>query len=121
MRLSTKVVVFNLWLSAAANVIVESGIANAFGAEVQPGASAKLQEAKASASNIGAGGIGGETLAGMFITAGQTVEAIIQAMFAAPIMFTNLGVPSLLVGFVFAPMVVIAGLDILYVVTGRDI
>jgi hypothetical protein len=55
------------------------------------------------------------------IAAASAVSTIFEVAIAGPQLFLNLGVPAPVVTFVAAPLYVIVGLDVLQVLSGRDL
>jgi len=59
--------------------------------------------------------------AAVMVAAASSVSIIFEVALAGPTLFLNLGVPAPLVAFVAAPLYVIVGLDVLQVLSGRDL
>jgi hypothetical protein len=119
MRISTQAVVFLVFLNAAAGVLTASGAAADMGVAPTPGGGEQVEQANNSAAQVSPGSGVGETLFALYVTATQTVVDIFGLIFAGPTMLSNLGLPTWLVGFVFAPAYIIAGADIIFVLIGR--
>lgn len=119
MRYSTRLVVFLFFLNAAAGLLVASGWAGDAGIQPQPGGDTAIEQANSSAAAVQASGGLGQTLYGLFISVSGTFRSIIGAVTAGPVMLANLGVPGWLVGFVFAPMYLFIGIDMMFMLTGR--
>ena len=119
-RASTQIVIFLVLLTAASNAIMVSGVGAAL--EISPGTGAEdeVQEVQDEADSIEPAQGTSETLFTMYTSTTQTFETIFTFVFAAPLMFINLGVPSWLTAMFFAPMAIIVAADIVHLLTGRD-
>lgn len=118
-RTSMNLVVILFLLNASAGLLVASGFAADIGIDLDPGADDELDTANETAQSIQTGSSIGETLFGALAAAGKTATTIFSVIFIAPLMFENLGVPTWITAFVFAPMYIIVGYDILNILTGR--
>jgi hypothetical protein len=121
MRISTSIVTAYLWLTAAANLLLETGISQSMGITTDISAGARLVEAREAFSTIEAKGIAVESMIGVFITIAKVIEAMAAGLFAGPNLLLNLGIPMPIVAFVFAPIPLIAGRAIIYALSGRSI
>ena len=119
MRISMKIAIVLVFLNSAAELMRTTGIAEAMGVNPEPGAAAKLQEAQEAARNIEPGGGFGETLFALYISLTKTFFAIFEFVFSAPQMLINLGLPTYLVAFLFAPAALVVGRDVAYLLMGR--
>jgi len=119
MRYSTRIVIFLVLLNAAAGVMVQSGVANDWGISPTPGGGEAIEEANQTASEIKGSGGFGDTLFGAFAGAANAFGDIFGAATAGPTMLSNLGIPGWLVGFVFAPLYILIGIDLVFILTGR--
>jgi len=120
MRKSSIIVIFYVYLDAAVVLLETMGIAESMGITTGTGVSSNLAEAVAAMQNITPGAGIGDTLFSLYLTVTNSVEAFISAIFAGPTMFINLGIPVPIVVFLFAPVGIVAGQDIVYLLTGRD-
>lgn len=118
MRASVKIVVMLMFLNAGAELLRAAGIAQAMGIN-DPGAAAEMNDATSSARDITASGGGLDTLYQLYITATQGVSAIFEFVWSGPSMLINIGVPEPIVVFLFAPLAVVVGIDIVYYLTAR--
>lgn len=116
---SVNLVIILFLLNASAGLMVASGYAEDIGISLTPGADEELNTAEDTAQNVSAGSSIGQTLFGLLAAAAKTANTIFTVIFIAPIMFQNLGVPTWITTFVFAPMYIIVGIDILQILTGR--
>lgn len=119
MRFSTRVVIFLLFLNAGAVAIGQAGVAADMGISPVVGGDDAINQANQSASDISAGGGFAGTLFGLFTSAAGTMIDVFAVAFAGPTMLSNLGVPGWMVGFVFTPLYLLVGIDVIYVLTGR--
>lgn len=119
MRYSTRLVIFLLFLNAGAGAFVASGTAADWGVSPTVGGDDALQQANQSATSIQGDGGFAQTLFGAFAGAANAFEGIFSVVFAGPLMIANLGVPSWLVTFVFAPAYLLVGIDLVYILTQR--
>jgi hypothetical protein len=115
-----KISVVLVFLNAAAELMRSSGIAEAMGADPEPGAAAKMQAALEAARNIEPGGGFGATLFQLFIAVARSFEAIFEFVLAGPSMLINIGIPEPLVLFLFLPVPLLIGRDVAYLLTGRS-
>lgn len=133
-RVSTTILVVLVLMNGTAGIMDASGLSDDLGVELSTGVSDALDNAMHQAScsfddgtttsdDCGfAPGTGvGSTLFGLFVSALYFAQAVFQAVFAAPSMFMNLGFPSWFVTPIFAPMYIVAALELLYTATGRDL
>jgi hypothetical protein len=121
MARSTNIVIFLLLLNASAGLLTASGVAADWGIQPDPGGDQQASAVNSEAQGLSPGKGGTETLFGLFITAANTFKGIFGFIFAGPLMLINLGLPSWLVTFVFAPQYVLVAVDLLYLFTGRDV
>lgn len=119
MRPSTLVLIFLVFLNAASGAFVASGGAEDMGIQPDPGGSKEVEAANQSAGSLNSTGGFGSTLFGSFVSVASWFQKLIGAVFAAPSMFSALGLPGWLVNFIFAPMYIIAAIDIAYILIGR--
>jgi hypothetical protein len=121
MRITTGIIMFYIWLTAAANLVESSGIAASLGHTAQVTAGDKLQQAVNSLSNITSTGLSIESLTGAFVALTSSVEAFGLALSAGPRILLGLGIPPLLVAFIHAPVGLLAARLGAYALTGREI
>lgn len=118
--MSLKIVVVLTFMNSAAELMRASGISDAMGIDPDPGAASRLKEALDAAGQINPSSGFGETLFLMYVSVTQTFYAIFEFVFAAPSMFINVGIPTMLVGFLFAPLMFIVAIDTAYLLIGRS-
>lgn len=119
-RASMQIVIFLLLMTAASNAIVVSGVGDALGIAPTTGEQAAVTDAQAQADSFSPTQGSSETLFGLFTAGGSVFSSIFQVALAAPLMFINLGVPTWLVTFIFAPMTVIVFADLFGIIAGRS-
>jgi hypothetical protein len=119
MRISMKIVFVLVFLNSAAELLRVSGWATSAGINPDPGATSEMQQALDAAGEIRPGGGFGETLFALYISLTKTFFAIFEFVFSAPQMLINLGLPTYLVAFLFAPAALVVGRDVAYLLMGR--
>jgi len=119
MRISTVVLIFLVFLNGASGVFVQSGAAQDMGIQPNAGGDEAVKSANSTSQDLQTSGGFGQTLFALFISVGKWFGQLIGAIFAAPRMFANLGLPSYLTAFVFGPLYIISAIDIAYILTGR--
>jgi len=119
MRISMKIAIVLVFLNSAAELMRATGIAEAMGANPEPGAAAKMQAALEAGRNIQPGGGFGRTLFQLFISVTRSFQAVFEFVTAGPSMLINIGIPEPLVFFLFAPAALIIGRDIAFLLIGR--
>lgn len=119
MRKTTKIVVFLIMLHASAGLIAASGLGADMGVMPDPGGDDKVQTAKDSANNVEAEGGIADTLFALYNSVAQSLTAFLNTAFALEIMLTNIGVPAYVTAFLVAPIPIIVGMDLVYLLTGR--
>lgn len=110
-----------MFLNSAAIMFESTELTDAMGVEVSLGSTQRLNAAAASAGKIQPSSGLGDTLFAMYGTVTNGVLGIIHGIWAGPEMLVNLGVPSFVVAFLFAPAAVIVAVDIAYMITGRSL
>lgn len=118
-RATTTILVIVVLMNGAAGIMVESGVSGDLGVQMNPGGQDEVDNANETAQENFEPGGGLSTLINLFVSVGQTFATIISSIFVAPLMFMNLGFPSWIVVPIFAPMYIIATLEIVSIVSGR--
>lgn len=113
-------VVFYLFLDAASVMFEASGVAEDMGIQAETGVTTKLTRAVEAIETIQPGGGLGETLFALYVSVTNSLQAFFAGVFAGPVMLHNLGAPTWVLAFLFAPASVYVGIDIIYALTGRD-
>jgi hypothetical protein len=117
---STNIVVFLVCLNAAAVMVGSTGFAEV-GAAPEVGGGDVIEDARDQGREISTDRSALDQFVSGIIAAASSVSIIFEVALAGPTLFLNLGVPAPLVTFVAAPLYVIVGLDVLQVLSGRDI
>jgi len=112
-------VIILMLLNATPALLAGSGVAADFGVEPSIGGDERIDMANQNMSEVEPSGGIGDTLFQLFQSVTDPVEAVMNILFAGPSMFNNLGVPSWLTAFIFAPLYLITGGTIIYVLAGR--
>lgn len=120
-RVTSSVIVFFMFFSAAANLLESTGTTDAMGVQTGVSAGAKLNEAAAAMSQVRGSAGTVESLFSIYTMVTSSMEAFAVGMSAGPRLLSAAGVPSYIIVFLFAPAAVIVGLDILYALSGRDL
>lgn len=121
MRPSTRIVIFLVFFNLAASMVMASGLGAAWGVAPNPGGDDEIDAANAEAEQVEPSGGFGETLFMMYNSIADTFNAIVRVVFAGPTMLTNVGIPAWFTTFLFGPMYILVGLDIMYALTGREL
>jgi hypothetical protein len=105
--------------NAAAAFLAAAGSGTVWGIETETGLASTAEAVDSSAQSIGSGPVGlVDAVAGVTIAAITALNEILSIAFAAPTLFTNLGVPGFITGFVFAPLYVMVAIDIIAILRG---
>lgn len=119
-RAATQIAIFLLLLTAASNAVVVSGVGDALGVQPTTGSGDQIERTQDAAGSLEPSQGSSETLFSLFTSGGSVFSGIYKIIFAAPLMFINLGVPAWLTTFVFAPMAIVVTADLFYILSGRD-
>lgn len=118
---STKIVMFLLIMNAAAQGMIDAGIAEDWGVQPDPHADDQVAEIQNESRQINPKAGPLDNLFTLFATVGNTIRGIIDFLFAAPRMLSNLGVPSPLTDLATSGAYIWFARDVAYVFTGRDL
>jgi len=113
------VTIILMLLNATPALLVNSGVAEDFGVEPEVGGNEKIDQANQGLDTVEPSGGIGDTLFQLFSSVTEPVKAVMDVLFAGPAMFNSLGVPEWLTTFIFAPLYLITGGTIIYVLAGR--
>lgn len=119
-RASTQIVIFLILLTAASNAIMLSGVGAALEINPNTGGEAAVEDVQQDAESIEPAQGTSETLFTMYTSVTQSLQGVFTFVFAAPLMFINIGVPGWLVFFFFSPLAIIVVVDVVHVLMGRD-
>lgn len=117
-RATVQIVIGLMLLTAASNAIMFSGVGAALDIQPSTGAEGQVAETQEDASQIEPSQGNTDTLFSLYTSVTSTMNQVFQIVFAAPLMFINLGVPTWLTGFIFTPLVVIVAVDVANMVFG---
>lgn len=122
-RASSVILVFMFFANATAVVLDSSasGWSDAADQDVSLGATQAIADLQADLRTIQTSGGFAETLFATLSSVGNTIEAILKGTYAAPEMLVNAGLPAWMTAFLFAPLIVVVGLDFVYFITGREL
>lgn len=107
--------------NAATGFLVAAGVVDVYGIEPESGVDQEVNETNENAKEIEDDQSVIESVVGTAITAVNSLQNLLAVPFAAPILALNLGVPSFIVSFVFAPLYIAAAIDVLSVIRGIEI
>lgn len=114
-----KITVMLVMLNAAAAFLIAAGSGSVYGIEMETGISSTVESVESAAESVGSGPVGLiDALGGATVAAVSGIDSLITMAFAAPTLFSNLGVPGFIVAFVFAPLYVVVALDMIAVLRG---
>lgn len=119
MRKTTKLVVFLVMLHAAAALLSASGVAADMGVLPDPGGDEKIERAQSDAQKVEAEGGAVDTLFALYNSVTGSLTGFLNTAFALEIMLSNLGIPVYVTAFLAAPVPIIIGMDVVYLLTGR--
>lgn len=104
-----------------AGFLTAAGAPAVLGIEPHTGIDDDVQHANESASSISDNLGIISSIVGLTITVVDTLVEIARLPFAAPTLALNLGVPQFIVAFVFGPLYIAVGIDLLSVARGMEI
>ena len=111
---SVNILMFLVFLNAAAALLGASGVAADIGVQPDVGGGDAIQKANQSAQSLDSSSEGVQTtFIGNAISAAKTAASSFSVVYAGPSMIANLGVPGWMVAFIFAPMYFVVALDIM--------
>ena len=120
MRITLSVVLFYVWLTATAALLEGIGWLESIGVTSTAGAGDTLSDGIAELNDIEAGNLAVESLISIYLVLTTTVESFLQALTAGPRIMLNLGVPLEFVAFVHAPLALLAGRFLIFMLSGRE-
>lgn len=121
MKITTSVVMFYLWLTAAANLIEVTGVASAMGVDTGVHAGDRLHDAVSALGQVQGGGGAAESLLGVFNLISNSVWTFTSALSAGPRILSGLGIPIEIVIFLHAPVALFAARLGIYALSGREL
>lgn len=119
MRKTTNVIVFAVFVTAGANMLEVSGVTAAMGLQI--GVVGHFGDAIAALNSIQPGTSVVDSLFSIYDAVANTFKGFATAAFAVPILLINIGIPAFIVVFITAPVGIVVGSDLVYVLSGRDL
>lgn len=119
MRKTWAITIFFIFFNAGAVMLEATGASAAWGVESPTGTTDALNDAVNAMNGIQASGGLADTLFGSFAAAGSLVEAVGRGAVAGPLLLNSAGVPAVFTAFLFAPVALLIGRDIIHALTGR--
>lgn len=117
-----KITIIMFMANAAANFLKAAGAQEVWGVTAEPGVGQEVQRANESAAEIGSGPVGLiDALGGATVAAVDALAGLFSIIFAAPTLLLNVGVPTFIVTFVFAPLYLIVAIDVIAILRGFDL
>lgn len=120
MRITTSVVLFYIWLTAAANLLIETGFTDAMGIALNTSAGDQLAEAVRALGDIEAGGLSAESLLGVYTVVTSAADGFLVGLTAGPRILIGLGIPLVFVVFIHAPLGLLAARFGIYMLAERS-
>jgi hypothetical protein len=121
-RIALNVLLFYTWLTAAANLVVATGIMDSWGADTGIGDQYdSFARAGEQLANISVSGSIVESFVNVAIAAFSVIVGITDVIRAGPQVMAAAGVPTPIVVFVHAPLALAVGVLLIYVLTGREL
>jgi len=114
------ILIFLILLNASAAFVGQTDFAKQTGVELQIGGGDQIERAEQQAKNINVNRNGLDSFVGAIIAATSIMTTMVSVVVAGPAMLINLGAPAPLVVFIAAPIYVLIGLDIAYMMSGRQ-
>jgi hypothetical protein len=118
---STNVLVMLVLLNGAAVLAGAMPVTADVGYQPTVGGDAAIEEATDAGKNIQSDRSNLDQFVGGVIAAATVITTMLGGVVAGPQMLINLGAPPALVTFIAAPLYIYVGLDILHVISGRDL
>jgi hypothetical protein len=118
---STNIVVLLVLLNASAVFVGALPVTEEVGYQPAVGGDDAINEAQETGDQIQSDRSSLDQFVGGIIAAASTIATILSVVVAGPQMLINLGAPSVLVTFIAAPLYILVALDLLQVLSGRDI
>jgi len=118
---STNVLVILVLLNGAAVFAGALPVTDDLGYQPSVGGDAKIDQAQSAGQEIQSERSSLDEFVGGIIAAASTLVTMFGVVVAGPQMLINLGAPAALVGFIAGPLYIYVGLDILQVLSGREI
>lgn len=120
MRITTSIIMFYTWLTAAANLLESTGIAGAMGVKTPTSVGQEVDQAVEAFGSVTGTGGAQETLLGVFSVVTNAAEAFTAGLTAGPRIMAAMGVPPEIVVFLHAPLGLLAARFGVYMLSGRE-
>mgnify|MGYP000311812585 CR=1 FL=1 len=121
MRITTSVVMFYVWLTAGASLLEITGISESMGLSTEFSVGSQIQQSVDALGSISGGGLGVESLIGVFTLVTSSIQVFASALTAGPRLMIAMGIPVEIAVFLHAPAALLAGRLGIYALSGRDI
>lgn len=110
-----------MFLNAAPNLLVASGVAHDWGVTPSVGGGGAVQSANQGMQHINAHSSNGisYTLFSLYQSVTGPVKAVMGIIFGGPIMLASLGIPGWIISFLFVPQYLVVGGTIIYMLARR--
>lgn len=118
---STNVVILLVLLNASAVMVGALPVTDDLGYSPAIGGDDEIDEAQETGEQVQSERSSLDQFVGGIIAAASSIATILSVVVAGPQMLINLGAPSILITFLAAPLYILVGLDILQVLSGRDL
>lgn len=123
---AAQIIVFMVCISAAGMALSSAGLDEAFGVNQNTGIDGETDElsdefSTYSTNTDSSGSIFNDFLPDMLLTAINTVMAGIEFVHLLPDLLVNMGLPEWVANFVTAPIYIITGFTVVYMLSSRDI
>lgn len=119
-RVAINTLMFYTWLTAASNVLLATGVADSWGISL-PDNYESFERAGDQMKDISVSGNIVESIVNVSLAGFNTMQGVLDVLLAAPQIMAALGVPTPLVAFVHAPLALVVGLTLFYILTGREL
>jgi len=110
-----------IFVNAAANLFVASGLAEDFGHTPAIGGDETIDRASDEMQSVEPTGGFAATLFQLYTSVTGPVKWVVEILFGAELMLYNMQAPNWLINFLLAPKGIIGGAAIIYTLTGRDL
>jgi len=118
---STNILIILVALNASAVLVGAIGLGADAGYEPTVGGNEQIEQANETAGDVeGSAGVIDSFVGAVLGAVGQLIS-IFDVVVAGPAMLANLGVPAPLVALVSAPLYIVVGIDLLEVISGRNL
>ena len=119
-RIAINILLFYTWLTAAANLLLATGVADSWGIDL-PNNYQRFDRAGDQLGNLNVSGNIVDSVVNVSLAGFNLLTGVFDVLTAAPQIMAALGVPAPLVAFIHAPLPLVTGLTLFYVVTGREL